>query len=260
MILAGFVAFAASLATGDYQKANDLFQKQQFGAASEALNRALQQDPTYVPAWTLRGKMAMAFNRFDIARAAFLKAVSLEPSSAHAQFMLGFFYYVDNDFTKAVPALETAARLNPADARPLLYLAMSNEGLAHPELALTLYEKTIALETQLGKPNPETHTAYGRLLFSLGRMDESALQVARVLELDAKSRDGHYERGRLAFESGDAAAAVANGETALGEPGTGTTDRQIHFLLARAYAKLGRKEEAAAHRRLFEQSPMTLRR
>jgi Flp pilus assembly protein TadD len=260
MILAGLAAFAASLAAGDYQKANDLFQKEQFGEASEALNRALQQDPTYIPAWTLRGRMAMAFNRFDIARAAFLKAVQLDASSPHAQFMLGFFYYVDNDFTRAVPALETAARLNPADARALLYLAMSNEGLAKPELALDLYQKTIALEAQLHKPSPETHTAYGRLLFSLGRMDESATQVARVLDLDPKSRDGHYERGRIAFERGDAAGAVADGEKALGQPGKGTTDRQIQFLLARAYAKLGRSEDAAAHRKLFEQLPMTLRR
>ena len=260
MILAGLALLAASLATGDYQIASNAFRKQQFGEASEALNRALKQDPTFVPAWILRGRMALAFNQFDIARAAFLRAVSLDSSSANTQFMLGFFYYVDNDFSNAVPALEKAAQLNPADATALLYMAMSVEGLANPELALTLYQKTVALEKSLGKPNPETHTAYGRLLFSLGRMEESAIQAARVLELDPNSRDGHYERGRIALERGEAMAAVADGERALGEPGTGTTDRQIHFLLARACAKAGRNEEAAAHRRQFEQLPMTLRR
>ena len=55
--------------------------------------------------------------------------------------------------------------------------------------------------------------------------------------------------------NGATRAAVSDGEKALSEAGTGTTERQIHFLLARAYAKLGKKDVAAAHRRLFEQLP-----
>ncbi|MGH9664220.1 MAG: tetratricopeptide repeat protein, partial [Bryobacteraceae bacterium] len=171
-----------------------------------------------------------------------------------------FFYYFDNDFIRAVPPLEAAARLDPKDPRPVRYLAMSQEGLAHPDLALTLYQKTIELETHSGKPDPETHTAYGRLLFILGRYDESAQQVARVLELDPNSRDGHYELGRLAFRKGDFTAAAAAGEAALKERGPGTTDREIHFLLARAYLRLGKKELAELHRKQFEASPPTLRR
>jgi tetratricopeptide (TPR) repeat protein len=159
-----------------------------------------------------------------------------------------------------VPALENAARLDPKDARPVLYLAMSNEGLAKPELALTLYRKAIALEEAAGKPNPDTHTAYARLLLTLGREEESAVQVARVLELDPKSRDGHYERGRLLFDRGEYLEAAAEGETAFEQKGSGTTDRQIHFLLSRAYSKMGKKDLAELHRKQFEASPATLRR
>ncbi|MEO7143983.1 MAG: tetratricopeptide repeat protein [Bryobacteraceae bacterium] len=251
---------ASPVAVQDYTQANAFFEQQKYGAASEALNRALKEDPNYVPAWTLRGKMAMAFNRFDIARAAFTRAVTLDPGSAYVQFMLGFFYYFDNDFTNAIPPLETAARLNQNDPRPLLYLAMSQDGLAHPDSALALYQKTIELETRVGKPDPETHTAYGRLLSVLGRYEESGRQVARVLELDPESRDGHYELGRLDFQKGDYAGAAAEGEKALAKRGPGTTDRQIHFLLTRAYSRIGKKELANLHRKLFEASPPTLRR
>lgn len=260
MSLFVMAALLSSLASENYERANQLFQRQQFAEAADALDLALKEDPNYVPAWTLRGKIAMAFDRFDMARAAFTKAVRLDPNSAYAQFMLGFFHYVDNDFTKAVAPLETAARLNPKDPRALLYLAMSHEGLAHTDLALSLYQKTIALETASGKPGAETHTAYGRLLFSLGRYDESAEQVARVLAIDPGSRDGHYEQGRLLFEKGEFVAAAAEGEKALEARGAGTTDRQIHFLLARAYARAGNRELADAHREKFEASPMTLRR
>jgi tetratricopeptide (TPR) repeat protein len=202
----------------------------------------------------------MAFDRFDIARAAFVKAAELQPASPYTQFMLGFFYYVDNDFTRALPPLQAAATLNPNDARPLLYLALSEEGLAHPDIAEKLYCNAIALETKQGKPSAETHTAFGRLLFTLGRYDESAREVNRVLELDPGSRDGHYEKGRLAFEKDKFALAASEGEAALAARGNGTTDRQIHFLLARAYGKLGEKQKADIHRKQFEASPATLRR
>lgn len=263
MTLAFVLAFcllSSSDGMDDYRLANSLFQQQKFAEAADALDRSLHDNPTYMASWTLRGKIAMAFNRFDIARQAFLKAAALGPASEYSQFMLGFFYYVDNDFSKAVPALENAARLDPKDPRPVLYLAMSNEGLAKPELALTLYRKTIELEAAAGKPNPDTHTAFARLLLTLGRPDESAEQVARVLELDPTSRDGHYERGRILFEQGEYSQAAAEGEKAFQQKGSGTTDRQIHFLLSRAYSKAGQKALAELHRKQFEASPATLRR
>ncbi len=251
---------AASLGPENYHRANRLFERQQFSQAGEALDLAIQEDPGFVPSWTLRGKIAMAYGQFAIARAAFLQAVKLDPNSAYAQFMLGFFYYVDNNFSKAVPTLETASRLNPNNPRALLYLALSEDGLAHSGVAESLYRRTIDLETKLGQPNPETHTAYGRLLFTLNRNEESARQVSQVLQLDPHSRDGHYESGRLAFAEGNFAKAAREGERAFTETGSGTLDRQIHFLLTRAYSKLGNGELARMHRKAFEASPPTLRR
>jgi hypothetical protein len=48
---------------------------------------------------------------------------------------------------------------------------------------------------------------------------------------------------------------VTEAETALKSPGDGVTDRQIHFLLSRAYARPGRSDEAALHRRQIETLP-----
>lgn len=254
------LTLAASLSSDNYERANAFFKQQRFREAGEALDIAIREDPTFVPAWTLRGKIALAFDQFDIARAAFLRAVALNPRSPNAQFMLGFFYYVDNDFSKALPALQSASQLNPNDPRALLYLALSEEGLAHVNQAEALYRKTIELETKRDQANPETHTAYGRLLFTLSRNEESRQQVALVLQLDPHSRDGHYESGRLAFARGDFETAASEGERALKETGSGTLDRQIHFLLTRAYYKLGKSAPAESNRKLFEASPPTLRR
>jgi tetratricopeptide (TPR) repeat protein len=250
----------ASSAAEQYNRANALFQQRKFAEAGEAIDRALEADPRYVPALTLRGKLAMALERTAVAREAFEKAAALAPNSAYAQFMLGFFYYVENDFRKSAPALERASRLDPADSRAVLYLALSHEGLAEPELAISLYQKAIELETRAGKPDAETHTAYGRLLFTLGRLEESGRQVERVLQLDPQSRDGHYERARLMLGSRRFAEAAEEGEKALRSPEPGATERQIHFVLARAYAQLGRQDLYELHRRKLEESPASLRR
>jgi hypothetical protein len=53
---------------------------------------------------------------------------------------------------------------------------------------------------------------------------------------------------------------VEEGEKALRIPGVGTTDRQIHFLLARAYAKAGNREASEKHLALFKASGVSLRR
>jgi len=259
MKLAMLLFFATSAAE-HYQRASALFDRQKFAESNAALDSALAADPDYVPALTLKGKLAMAFNRFDVARVAFERASRLAPGSAYAQFMLGFFYYVDNDFVKAIAPLERGRNLDPSDPRAALYLAMAHEGLAQPAKAISLYEQTIEIEKRRGKPSPETHTAYGRLLFTLGRYDEAATHFTRVVDLDPNSRDGHYELGRIDFERGRHADAVAHGEKALAAEGLGTTDRQIHFLLSRAYSKLGRKDQAAAHLKKFQSSPATLRR
>jgi tetratricopeptide (TPR) repeat protein len=250
----------ASSAADHYNRANAHFQRQNFEQAEAELSAALEQDPNLVPALTLRAKLAMGFNRFDIARASLQKAAELEPRSAYVQFLLGFFYYVDNDFLKAFPPLEAARKLNPGDPQTAFYLALTHEGLAQPGEAASFYKEAIALEEKQGRPSAETRVAYGRLLFSLGQFEPSAAQITRALQLDPKSRDAHYEHGRLCFEAEKFAEAAEAGERSLSFSGMGTTDRQIHFLLGRAYQKLGNSDLAAHHLEKFRASGASLRR
>jgi len=167
---------------------------------------------------------------------------------------------VDNDFQKAIPSLEIARQLNPNDARATFYLALSQDGLGAADAAVPLYEKTIELERSGGHPAPDVHVSYARLLFSLGRYEDAEKQVTLALMLDPKSRDAHYEQGRLWFERGEFAKAAEEGEKAMAIPGAGTLDRQIHFLLARSYAKLSRKDLADFHLAKFKAAGVSLRR
>ena len=66
--------------------------------------------------------------------------------------------------------------------------------------------------------------------------------------------------GRLLYERRHYPGAIAHGEKALRIPGLGTTDRQIHFLLGRAYLKAGNRERAEEHLAKFRASAPSLRR
>ena len=214
-----------------------------------------ESPPATVDALTREGRQAMARNDFDGARAAFAQAVRLAPDSPHARFLLGFFHYVDNDFLQAEIMLRKARELAPQDARTALFLALTLAGLARPAEAGPAFEETLQLEAKAKRPNPETHIAYARMLFAEGRLAAAQRQVVMALTLNPRSREAHYEQARLRFEAGDFPAAVAEATQALLLPSEGTTDRQLHFLLSRAYGRLGDAAEADAHRKAFEAIP-----
>jgi tetratricopeptide (TPR) repeat protein len=71
--------------------------------------------------------------------------------------------------------------------------------------------------------------------------------IERALRLDPESREVHFESGRLLLRKGALAEAAKEGEIALRMPAAGVTDRQIHYLLLRAYQADGQESEAAKH-------------
>jgi len=264
-------AFSQSTAQSDshaaaalHQKAGALFRQGQYEQALAALDEALKLDPKLVPALTLKARVAMAANRFDLAKASLSQAVEFEPGAAYNHFLLGFCYYVDNDFKNALPPLERSRQLKPDDARTHFYLALTLEALARVDDAIASYEQSLKLEKDRGAALADTLVAYARLLFTLGRYGESESLIDRALAAAPDSRDAQYEKGRLLFERRAYAEAIIHGKKALELPleflGAGATERQIHFLLAKAYAKSGQKELSEIHLAKFRAAPPTLRR
>lgn len=245
-----------------YQRANALFQQQKFEPALHAVEMALRLNPNMVPALTLKARLAMTANRFDVARSCLQKAVEIEPLSAENQFLFGFALYVENDFARALPPLELASRLKSNDARAEFYLALTYDGLGRVGEAIGKYEHAIKLakDSKASDLSADAMVAYARLLFTLGRYGESEKLIDQALDIDRNLRDAHYEKGRLRLERRDAAGAIEHGKRALELQGVGVTERQIHYLLARAYRQAGRAELAEIHLAKFRAAPPTLRR
>ena len=115
-----------------------------------AVDEALKLDPKLVPALTLKAKLSMAANRYDVAKTSLEQAIAADPSSWFAQFLYGFQFYQQNELPAAKQALEKAYRLNPRDARTSLYLGLTRESLGQTQEALKSYREAIHLGESLG--------------------------------------------------------------------------------------------------------------
>jgi tetratricopeptide (TPR) repeat protein len=230
-----------------YQKANSLFIAQKFPESLAAIDEALRLDPKLVPALTLKAKLAMAMNRFALARQSLEQALAVDPKAQYALFLYGLEAYLRNDMQAALPRFRKAHRLNPSDPRATLYLGLTTESLGQTAEALSLYEEAVRLEQTAGTPQAETFLPGARLLLLLERLDDSERWIRQALRLAPQVRDPHFELARLLLRKGDAAQAAEEGETALRLAGGTVTDAQVHYLLIRAWQQSGNADRAAQH-------------
>src|SRR6201999_1244157 len=156
-----------------YERAKADLANLQFGPADQEVDSALHLDPNFVPALILKARLALFAHRPDIAKSCLIKAVIVDPSSEDAQFFLGMFYYLQNDFSLGIAPLEKAHSLSPGNPLPPFYLAMTKEALGDGEAALKLYGQAETLSTARTPQTEAILVAHGRLLFSLGRFEES---------------------------------------------------------------------------------------
>ena len=242
-----------------YEQANRLFVAGKYQESFNAVDEALRLDPKLVPALTLKAKLSMAANRYDVAKASLEQAIAADPSAWFPQFLYGFQFYQQNELPAAKQALEKAYRLNPRDPRTSLYLGLTRESLGQTAEALKSYREAIHLGELSGQLDTEMLLSGSRLLLRLGEFDECRQWIDRAIKLAPNSRDPHFESARLSMKTADAAGAAKQGEIALELPAGDVTDRQVHFLLVQAYRSTGREQDAERHaaaiRALDEREP-----
>jgi tetratricopeptide (TPR) repeat protein len=230
-----------------YRNAKQEFSQRKFSEAVGEVDAALLENPSMVPALVLKARLATLARRPDVAKSCLITAVTVDPHSEEAQFYLGLLFYVQNEFKTAVPPLQAAQALAPKDPLPLFYLAMTHQALGDVARALAYYEEAETLSPEKSPQTAEILVADGKLLLSLGRTEEGIAKDRKAVQIDPKSRDAHYELAKGLDHKGDFRNAAVEGNLALALPGDGTSDAQIHFLLAALYRKLNRPDLAQAH-------------
>ena len=237
--------------TEHYEHAKQDLAQQKFSEAASEVNAALHEDPSMVPALVLKARLATFAHRPDVAKSCLITAITVDPASEEAQFYLGALFYEQNDFQAAIPPLQAAQKLSPNSPLPVFYLAMTHEAMGKQSKALEFYQQAENLSPQISPQTAEIAVAYGRLLLSLGRTQDSIAKERRAIEIDPKSRDAHYVLAKGLEQQGDLETAALEGELALTLPQVNAGDAEIHFLLTRLYRKLNKPDLAEAHLQKF---------
>src|SRR3984885_3005056 len=172
-----------------YEKAKQEFSQRKFSEAVSEVDAALHESPNMVPALVLKARMAVFAHRPDVAKRCLITAITADPTSEEAQFFLGLFYYMQNDFKLAISPLQTAQTLSPKSPLPVFYLAMTHEALGDESQALDLYQQADNLSPEKSPQSASILVAYGRFLLSLGRTQDGIEKERRAIEIDPKSRD-----------------------------------------------------------------------
>jgi len=185
----------------------------------------------------------------DKAKAAFEKAIELDPEDPEHVFMLGIVQMY-GDPEAAMKTLKKAIELDPKDARfPFelgrLYVRLQKDEAA----ALALLLEACRLDPK----HAEAHKEAATLLLGLGNTEEALKHLRRAVEIDPRLVDAWYNLGQVSYNAGRFEDALA-AWTRVAE--LAPDDFQTQTKLVQALYALGRYADAEPHRkRVLELRP-----
>ena len=128
-----------------YGQAFSLYTKHDEARALELLNRIIERDARYVPAYVLKSTIYQTRGDWTAAEQALLTAEQKAPPSPVVNFNLGNIYFLQGEFNKAVESFTRAVQINPAFNEAYINRANAYMKLKDYPAALADYEKFLSL-------------------------------------------------------------------------------------------------------------------
>ncbi|HLJ55947.1 MAG TPA: tetratricopeptide repeat protein [Chthonomonadaceae bacterium] len=235
-------------------------ERQNYQAAREPLERAVQLDPNSVVAHLDLGNVYDGLKQYPSALEEFRKVTRLKPDSADAFYDIGLTYSKLGRWAEAAEALNNAARLDAAAAhgaagmredpaiQDALGYALMNTGDVRG--ARDAYQRAVSLAPDNAEFNYHLALAWRRLADEHKAAPETALANARrALKVAVDRTPGNFEftelYGEILFDMDqNAEAAVQFARAAEMEK----TQYNPVYNLAVAYTRLGVSRQADAER------------
>jgi tetratricopeptide (TPR) repeat protein len=218
-------------------------------AARAAFKKALALDPELTSAWLALGKLDESLQKPAAAEKAWHKALALDPTYAPAWLALGQLHANVARFDDAIGELQRALAVKPG------------YGAAELALGTTLLRAgrardAVATLGALVARDPRSVAGWFNLALALrreGRAGEARGALAKVAELDASHLQARLELGDLDLAEGRVSEAKAVFQEAL-DLAPGDVTARVH--LAQIAARLGDRAacSAAAHQ-LVQEAP-----
>jgi tetratricopeptide (TPR) repeat protein len=264
---------------GRLPRAESLLARGRAAEALRALGDANAPGPTRPDALILAGRALLELRRPEDAAGAFATARDERPDSADAHRGLAAVYYDQGALLRAVEHLKEVARLVPGDGRPHRMIAHVYRDLDDRAAAVDAYREALgrslpeaaAAEARSelaevlvrqgefaaaldviasGTVTPAGAAARAEALLGLGRAAEATAAADAALARQSRNTALLRVRGRLHLEAGEFAAAAGRLEAAVA---AAPAEMSSRHLLAQAYERLDRRDDAAAQRRKVQE-------
>lgn len=176
---------------------------EQYTAARAAFDRAIQLDPTLARAHAGLGEALGAIGRFDEAEAELKESIRLRPD-ATLYVLLGDVQLSMGRGTAATDSFEQALRLEPDNEEALFNLGVQ-ERTRNPKKARDLFERAISVA-------PRFAAAYRELGFVFGRQRQFAAAQQAIetsIEFDAEDPWAHVYLANILWSRGQEPEAEA---------------------------------------------------
>jgi protein O-GlcNAc transferase len=175
---------------------------------------AQQPNLTQADAAMRAGIAAANANDLPKARLSFARAAALAPKAAAPHAALGSILLAQQDFKAALPELQRAHTLDPADASATLNLAHVESALAHHSTALPLFREALTAPTP-PTLSPEESIAFANTLAATNHPSEAQSQLTQSITKNPDNATLEATLGSLLAQSNHPDQALPHFERAV---------------------------------------------
>jgi len=144
------------------------------------LDRALDLDPSHLPAIAARADSLLALKDFAGAVAAGERMLAARPRSARGRRALGFIRWSEGDTTRALEEIDRAIALDPDDPISYVVKGRIEREIGRPEEAIADFTHAIEIDPHY----VDSFCNRSWILYGLGRRDEAITDARRALDLN----------------------------------------------------------------------------
>jgi predicted O-linked N-acetylglucosamine transferase (SPINDLY family) len=168
-------------------------QLQNFSAALDLIDRAIEVAPGDASAHNYRGLALKSLGETDASFASYRRAIELDEAHAEAHSNLGNLHRDHGRLDTALACYERAVRVRPDYAQGHYNRAVVLAELGRWPDSLAAYDRAI----ELNGNHAEAHSNRGTVLQALGRLQDALGSFDRAIALNARLAQAHANRGNV---------------------------------------------------------------